>query len=120
AEDNLMNQRLVQTHLNGYSCELEFAENGEEAVALVEQRDFDLILMDCQMPIMNGFEATRQIRANLRQQHRPQPAVLAITANSVQGDREKCLAFGMDAMLSKPFSRQELIATVAQWVERAA
>ena len=120
AEDNLMNQRLVQTHLNGYSCELEFAENGEEAVALVEQRDFDLILMDCQMPIMNGFEATRQIRANLRQQHRPQPAVLAVTANSVQGDREKCLAFGMDAMLSKPFSRQELIATVAQWVERAA
>jgi signal transduction histidine kinase/ActR/RegA family two-component response regulator len=120
AEDNVMNQRLVQTHLKGFSCKLEFAENGEEAVAMVEQRDFDLILMDCQMPIMNGFEATRRIRAILHQQNRHQPAVLAVTANSVQGDREKCLAFGMDAMLSKPFSRQDLITAVARWIAPAA
>jgi signal transduction histidine kinase/ActR/RegA family two-component response regulator len=118
AEDNLMNQRLVQTHLRSLDCELMFAETGEEAVALVTQHDFDLILMDCQMPVMNGFDATREIRAILRQKQRHQPAILAVTANSVQGDRERCLSAGMDDMLSKPFSRQELIAAVAQWIAR--
>lgn len=120
AEDNLMNQRLVQTHLRDLDCELTLAENGEEAVALVTQHDFDLILMDCQMPVMNGFDATREIRAILREQQRQQPAILAVTANSVQGDREKCLSAGMDDMLSKPFSRQELIAAVTQWIARVA
>jgi len=116
ADDNMMNQRLVQTHLRHFNCELTCAENGEEAVALVAQQDFDLILMDCQMPVMNGFDATRTIRTMLQQQQRQQPPILAVTANSVQGDREKCLSFGMDALLSKPFSRQELIAAVAQWI----
>jgi CheY-like chemotaxis protein len=76
---------------------------------------YDLILMDCQMPAMDGFEATRQIRAL----DGPQPVIVAVTANALVGERERCLAAGMDDYLSKPFQADQLISIVAKWAEPA-
>lgn len=116
-EDNPINQEVASIMLETIGCDVEIAENGEEAIAALEEGKFDLVFMDCQMPVMDGFEATRAIRQQSRLRHLP---VIALTANAMEGDRELCLASGMDDYLSKPVNQNELLRTVNRWVPMPA
>ena len=91
------------------------ASNGKEAVALLERESFDLVLMDLEMPEMSGFEATAAIRARERQTGRHIP-ILALTAHAMKGDRERCLAAGMDGYVAKPIQARELYQAIAELV----
>ncbi len=106
-EDNRINQRLVQRVIEKRGGHAVVAGNGEAAVELFKRNRFDAILMDCQMPVMDGFEATRRIREI--EGGRSRTAIIALTANAMRGDREKCLAAGMDAFVAKPFEAAQLI-----------
>jgi two-component system, sensor histidine kinase and response regulator len=111
AEDNLVNQRLVQRILEKEGHDVSVAENGQEALELLRKQTFDLILMDVQMPEMDGLEATRSIRHEeiLTTAHIP---IVALTAHAMKGDQDKCLAAGMDAYLSKPIHADDLLNIV--------
>lgn len=115
-EDNPVNQRLIQGLLQKTGAELVLAGHGEEALALLQQQAFDLVLMDCQMPVLDGLEATRRWRALERPGSRRLP-ILALTANAMAGDRERCLAAGMDDYLSKPVKREALLEKVDAWLD---
>ena len=106
AEDNPVNQKVALRFLERLGLRADAVGNGLEAVRTLEHRFYDLVLMDLQMPEMDGFEATRQIRARLPADR--QPRIVALTANAMQEDREKCLAAGMDAYISKPVKLPEL------------
>ncbi len=112
AEDNAINQRVGKLILQRAGFEIDLVSDGSEAVAAHSDRPYDVILMDCQMPTMDGFEASRQIR----QLARPQPAIVAVTANALLGERERCLEAGMNDYLSKPFQAEQLVAVVRKWV----
>ncbi|UMR28536.1 response regulator [Massilia sp. MB5] len=117
AEDNPVNVEVALAMLNSLGLESACAGNGEEALAAVGAAHFDLLLMDCQMPVMDGMAATKEIRRREKQSgHARHLPVIAITANALQGDRENCLAAGMDDYLSKPFSRQALADTLSRWI----
>ena len=117
AEDNEVNQMLALAVLNGYGCQVEVANNGAEAVEACARREFDLILMDCQMPEVDGFEATRQIRAREAAEDAPVPIVIvAVTANAMEGDRDRCIAAGMNDYLSKPFKREQISEILNRWL----
>ncbi len=111
AEDNLVNQRLAVKLLEKQGHTVVVANNGQEAVDTLEREKFDLILMDMQMPLMSGIEATAIIREKEKAtgEH---IRIIALTANAMTGDKEKCLAAGMDAYLSKPIRVQELLAVL--------
>lgn len=91
-------------------------ENGQEALDARKNYHFDLILMDCQMPIMDGFEATRHIRAYEKEADKPPISIIALTANAMQGDRDKCIHSGMDDYLTKPYTTQELYKMLAMYL----
>jgi CheY-like chemotaxis protein len=124
AEDNPVNQDVARTMLESLDCEVHAVDNGRKALAALERLRFDIVLMDCQMPEMDGYDATAEIRA--RGMLRPrQPAgvktpirlpIVALTANAVKGDRETCLAAGMDEHLVKPFRRDALRRVLERWV----
>ncbi|WP_338758669.1 response regulator [Massilia sp. METH4] len=117
AEDNPVNVEVASAMLEGMGLDVHRACNGEEALVAVKAIDFDLVLMDCQMPVMDGMAATAEIRRHEQQQGRTrQLPVVAITANALQGDRERCLAAGMDDYLSKPFTQSMLAETLARWI----
>jgi CheY-like chemotaxis protein len=108
AEDNPVNQRVTRHLLEKLGHEIHLAANGAEAIQAWREREFDAILMDCQMPEMDGFEATRRIReaeAGNGARHTP---IIAMTANAMAGDREACLAAGMEDHLAKPVNLQAL------------
>ena len=109
AEDNAVNQRLIQHQLKKLGYHANIASNGAEAIRALEIAPYDLILMDCQMPEMDGYETTRAIRRDPRFVHLH---IIAMTANAMQGDREKCLEAGMDDYLSKPTRIDELRAVL--------
>ena len=117
AEDNSLNRELTSEMLKSTRCEVIMVMNGREAVEAFERDRFDLILMDCQMPEMDGFDATREIRRleNERGESRRMP-IIALTANAMRGDRDECLAAGMDDYLSKPFSRKLLLDLLGNWL----
>lgn len=117
AEDNPVNVEVAVAMLDGLGVDVVSARNGADALQAVAAEDFDLILMDCQMPVMDGFAATAEIRRHELQhgQGRTLP-IIAITANALQGDRESCLAAGMDDYLSKPFTQQDLGAAMSRWI----
>ncbi len=121
AEDHDTNRRLAALMLEKLGHRADFAGNGLEAVQAWEQFDYDLILMDCQMPEMDGFEATREIRLReaARNPGRPPVRIIALTANALVGDRERCLLAGMDGYLSKPLRADQLAAALHE-AERAA
>jgi CheY-like chemotaxis protein len=113
AEDNEINRRVLSGMLRRCGCRITFAVDGREAVQMAQQREFDLVLMDCQMPEMDGYEATRRIRA-LGGPAASLP-ILALTANVLPSDREACLAAGMDDFLGKPVKLDVLRAAVQRW-----
>lgn len=112
AEDNAINQRVGKLILQKAGFTIDLVADGNEAVEAHRQNPYDLILMDCQMPTMDGFEASRLIR----KAGDPQPVIIAVTANALLGERERCLNAGMDDYLSKPFHADQLVAVVKKWV----
>ena len=115
AEDNPVNQEVALSMLDILGCDCELAENGKQVLVALEQQNFDVILMDCQMPEMDGFEAATEIRRLEQGQPGCRVPIIAVTANAMEGDRENCLLAGMDDYLSKPFSQQQLIEVLQQW-----
>ena len=112
-EDNLVNQKLAIALLRRYGCTAEIAQNGIEGVRKASESVYDMILMDCQMPEMDGYEATRQIR---RQENGRRNTIVAMTAHALEGDMEKCLAAGMDDYIAKPISLNELQRVLMKWL----
>ncbi|MBX3750936.1 MAG: response regulator [Opitutaceae bacterium] len=117
AEDDPVNQRVVQLMLERIGLEYVIVENGRAAVTTAARGEIDLVLMDCQMPEMDGFEATRRIRAQPGSRHLP---IIALTANVMAEDRLACAAAGMDDFVAKPIRHDELRATLARWLQRPA
>jgi signal transduction histidine kinase/ActR/RegA family two-component response regulator len=119
-EDNPVNQRVATLLLQKAGLEHEVAKDGEQALEVWRKGSFDLILMDCRMPVMDGFEATRRIRAAEAERGGGRIPILALTANTMEGDRETCLDAGMDAFIGKPFSAETLLVAVDRWLEGRA
>lgn len=115
AEDNSINQRVGKLILQRAGYKIDLVSDGNEALEAHRHHGYDLILMDCQMPVMDGFEATRQIRSLAA----PQPVIIAVTANALVGERERCLAAGMNDYLSKPFQAEQLVSIVEKWAEES-
>ena len=114
AEDSLVNQQLAVALLSGEGHDVTVANNGREAVAAVEKGRFDLVLMDVQMPDMDGLEATAIIRRNELAGDKRRMPIIAMTAHALSGDRERCLEAGMDGYTSKPINADELFAAIEQ------
>jgi CheY-like chemotaxis protein len=114
AEDDKVNSLIALAFLRQAGHEVDVARDGQEAVEACRRSAYDLVLMDCQMPNLDGFEATREIRR--REGEARRLPVVALTASSLAGDREKCLAAGMDDHLGKPIDPEELAATLARWL----
>jgi CheY-like chemotaxis protein len=109
-EDNLINQRLATSLLNKWGHRVTLAENGQQAIdQFAAGARFDLVLMDMQMPVMGGLEATQLIRRLEAEGQWPHVRIVAMTANAMQGDREACIEAGMDDYLSKPIKQSELL-----------
>ncbi len=111
AEDNFVNQEVVRGFLEGTSADLVVAKNGALALELFSQSDFDLVLMDVNMPVMDGLEATRALRNTAKGRSIP---IVALTASATPEDAEQCYDVGMDAMMIKPIERMELLMVVAE------
>ncbi|MDS4039932.1 MAG: response regulator [Candidatus Competibacter sp.] len=116
AEDNPVNQAMALAVLETLGCQADVAANGQEAVEAVARNSYDLILMDWQMPVLDGLAATAAIRRWEQAQGRPRLPVVALTANVVKGFRKECLAAGMDDYMSKPFEQGQLAAILERWL----
>ena len=114
-EDNPINQSVAKAMLKKLGLRWQLANNGAEAVELVQQCEFDLVLMDCQMPVMDGYRATRLIR-ELPEGRCAQLPIIALTANTMQGDEQKCMDAGMNAFLAKPYTLATLRAQLVRWL----
>lgn len=111
ADDTTANQKLITAILRKQGHRIEAVANGLEALDMLEKYEFDAVLMDVQMPVMDGFQATAAIRALLKPS-RAQVPIIAMTAHSMPGDEARCLAAGMDAYLSKPIDRHKLLEVI--------
>jgi signal transduction histidine kinase/DNA-binding response OmpR family regulator/HPt (histidine-containing phosphotransfer) domain-containing protein len=116
AEDNEINQRIAVKILERIGCRVDVAVNGMKALEALDATRYDLVLMDCQMPELDGFEATRLLRE--REGDGRRTPVIAMTANAMAGDRERCLEAGMDGYLTKPVRPDELTAAISEWLPR--
>jgi len=117
-EDNAINQEVAVAMLEQLGCAVTVADDGRKAVEAVSKGSFDVVFMDCQMPEMDGLDATREIRRREAAERRPRMPIVALTANALGGDRETCLAAGMDDFLTKPFHREDLHAAVGRHTRR--
>jgi len=118
AEDNTTNQRLALAQLKRLGIAADIANNGREAVQAVKRNNYELVLMDCQMPEMDGFEATRAIR-RVQQRSGKHVVIVAMTANAMEGNRDTCIAMGMDDYISKPVRFDELRQLLTRWLPGA-
>jgi len=115
AEDNPVNQKLAERVLHKLGYQPSIACNGVDALSKISENHYDLILMDVQMPEMDGMEATRKIRL---QRNKFQPIIIAMTANAMQGDREACIVSGMNDYISKPIKLEELVFLLEKWARQ--
>lgn len=115
-EDHWANRKMLESMLNQQGHELDCVENGLEAVNITSVKEFDLVLMDCNMPIMDGWQATAQIRE--RKALNASTPIIAVTANAMKGDRDKCIAAGMNDYISKPVERKRLFETITKWTSQ--
>ena len=116
AEDNSVNQKLVSTLLEKRGYSVVMVTDGRQAVDALEREHFDLVLMDVHMPSMGGLEATAAIRKRERETPAAPVRIIAMTASAMKGDRERCLAAGMDGYVSKPIRDKELFETIEELV----
>jgi len=114
AEDNLVNQKVLMAQVSKIGYRADLVNNGEEALAALSRYPYALVLMDCQMPRLDGYEASRLIRE--REENGGHTPIIAITANAMQGERDKCIAAGMDDYLAKPLRQAELAAAIDRWM----
>ena len=113
AEDNPINQKIAQVMLQRLGGEVTIAENGQEARDLAKDNHYEMIFMDCQMPVMDGYQATEAIRHHTGiNQHTP---IIALTAHAMEGDKEKCLAAGMNDYITKPYNIETLRDVIQKW-----
>jgi CheY-like chemotaxis protein len=112
-EDNPVNQTVIQAMLRSLGFEVCIAGDGAQAISLVARQPFAAVLMDCRLPIVDGYEATRRIRQMPQGRDLP---IIALTANALQGDRERCLEAGMNDYLTKPFKRNDLQQILQRWL----
>ncbi len=118
AEDNLINQKVILSQLSGFGFEIELVSNGKEVLKSLETKQFSLILMDCQMPLLDGLETTKIIRNNPDKSISQIP-IIAVTAHAINGDKEKYLSGGMNDYISKPTSQKNLITTLRVWLNKS-
>jgi CheY-like chemotaxis protein len=118
AEDNVVNQKLALRILQQMGYRADLASNGIEAVESVRRQTYDVVLMDVQMPEMDGLEASKRITTQWSAAERPR--IVAMTANAMQGDREECLAAGMDDYITKPIRVEHLVTVLTQAPQRKA
>ncbi|MET3433651.1 signal transduction histidine kinase [Herbaspirillum seropedicae] len=119
AEDTEINRQLLRILLARKGCILQEVENGLQAVEAIRTGHYDLVLMDCMMPIMDGYQATAEIRAHEAARGLPRTPIIALTASAIEGDRQRCLDAGMDDYLSKPFTQVGLMQTVEKWLQKS-
>ena len=118
-EDNEINQEVARELVEGFGLPVTVAVNGEDAVRAVKEKDFEVVLMDVQMPVMDGYTATKTIRKwerGMRNKGEDQIPIVAMTAHAMTGDREKCLAAGMNDYVSKPIDPEKLLSALARWI----
>ena len=118
AEDNVVNQAVAVGMLQHMGLDVDVAVNGEVAAEKVASGGYDVVLMDCQMPVLDGFDATRRIREWEVESFERPVSIVALTANALKGDREKCLEAGMNDYLAKPFTAEELYSVLSLWIGR--
>lgn len=118
AEDSDSNLALLELYFKKTTCRLDFASDGSEALDKFKSSSYDLVLMDIQMPIMDGYEATRRIRAFEKEQNRPEVPIVAVTANAFTEDKHKCLETGCTDYLAKPIKKADLLQCVARLVKK--
>jgi two-component system, sensor histidine kinase and response regulator len=115
-EDNAVNQKVAQGLLKKFGVQVELAANGVEAITSLERFPFDLVFMDCQMPVMDGYEATKKIRDKESKVLNRKIPIIAMTANSMQGDQDKCISVGMDDFISKPVNPNKIEEVLKRWL----
>jgi CheY-like chemotaxis protein len=118
-EDNVVNQQVAVAMLTKLGCSVDVAADGQQAIDAQQRTTYDLIFMDCQMPLIDGFAATMKIRENEARKSETGSAhvpIVAMTANALRDDRERCLAVGMDDYISKPFRQQQLHDMLGRWL----
>jgi CheY-like chemotaxis protein/HPt (histidine-containing phosphotransfer) domain-containing protein len=118
-EDHPVNQKVAQKLLERLGLTVDVAENGEVALEKLREQPYAMVLMDCQMPVLDGYSATRRLREIEAGQGKPRTPVIAMTAHAMSGDRERCLQAGMDDYLSKPLDRQLLEQTLTRWMPKS-
>jgi signal transduction histidine kinase/CheY-like chemotaxis protein len=118
AEDNAINQKVIQRMIQKMGYRVDMVTNGREAIDALERLSYGMVFMDCQMPEMDGFEACREIRR--KEGSGPAIPIVALTANAMKGDREKCLAVGMNDYVSKPFRQEDLRTVIDRWLGASA